>query len=371
MKVRTLFEQSKFFTDFLFFSCFLLFFSACQIGYLFHVSVGQMDLLSDRVSIKTALEKYDFTEEEKKKLELVSEIKTFARENLKLDIDEDIYSTYVQLDAPYITYLLRVSLAYELKAYKWDFPIIGSSPYKGFFDKGKAKREAEAFAKKGYDVWLRGVKAYSSLGWFEDPVLSSMLDYPESHFTLLIFHELTHTVLFFKDHINFNERFAEFVGRKATLAFYLHKEGVESKTVQNLRQEWKDELLFSSFMVKEYEMLDKWYKDNKGQVNKEMKKKRLKEIQDRFVLNIQPQLKIIRYDNFSQIELNNARLLSYRSYNYNMEEFEKVFRSKSVNQNLLSFIEYCSQFENEENPEKALSLTVQKLYSSSLDVEFL
>ena len=352
MKVKTFF-------GFLF--C-LSVFSSCKVDYLFHVSMRQMDLLNRRVSIEKALEKYDFTEEEKKKLKLVSEIKTFARKNLKLDIDEDIYSTYVQLEDPYVTYLLRVASAYELKAYKWKFPVIGSAPYKGFFDKEKAKKAAESFSKKGYDVWVRGVKAYSSLGWFEDPVLSSMLDYPESYFVLLIFHELAHTVLFFKDHINFNERFAEFVGRKATLDFYLYKEGEGSKTVQNLRQEWKDQLLFSSFMMREYKMLDKWYKDNKGQINIEMKKKRLKEIQYRFVSNVQPQLKVIRYDYFSQIELNNARLLSYRSYNYNMEEFEKLFRSESVNQSLLSFVEYCSQFKDEKDPEQALSLAVQKLY---------
>ena len=338
-------------------------FTACSldISYLWNVSRGQMDLLSRRVSIEKALEKYDFSEEEKKKLKLVSEIKTFAREKLKMDIDDDVYSSYVQLDQPYVTYLVRVSLAYELKAYQWSFPVVGSVPYKGFFNKDKALEEAQSFPKKKYDVYLRGVSAYSTLGWFEDSILSSMLSYKESDFVVTIFHELIHTVLFFKDHINFNERFAEFLGRKAALLFYLDKEGPDSETVKTMHGEWEDELLFSSFMVQEYKALDQWYKENKGKINPERKQKRLKAIQDRFLSDIQPKLKLNQYNYFLKIKLNNAILLSYRTYNYNMEEFEKLFASPLVNKNIKAFIEYCAQFEKEEDPEEALSRAVQQI----------
>ena len=85
------------------------------------------------MSIERALKKYDFSEVERKKLLLISEIKVFAREKLQLDIDEDLYSSYVHLDRPYVSYLIRVSPVYELKAYEWNFPVIGSAPYKGFF----------------------------------------------------------------------------------------------------------------------------------------------------------------------------------------------------------------------------------------------
>ena len=228
---------------------FLLFiwcFIGCDISYLGHVSYNQIALLNKRVPIEDALEKYSFTEEEKKKLKLVPELKTFAKKNLKMDINEDIYSTYVQLDGPYVTYVLRVSHAYELKSYLWDFPVIGAAPYKGFFEKEKAEEAAKAFPPDKYDTLVRGVSAYSTLNWFNDPILSSMLSYSESSFVVTIFHELAHTVLFFKDNVNFNERFAEFVGRKAAELFYLNREGESSETVQKLQAQWKDELLFSS-----------------------------------------------------------------------------------------------------------------------------
>ena len=310
---------------------FLFFLTGCSsIEYLWHVSVEQVDLLNDRVPIEEALEEYDFGKEEKKKLQMVAGIKQFAIERLQLDIDEDVYSTYVQLYRPYVSYLLRVSSAYELKAYTWDFPIVGSAPYKGYFDKQMAKEAAKSFSREKYDVYLRGVRAYSTLGWFEDPIYSSMLSYNESDFVVTIFHELAHTVLFFEDHINFNERFAEFVGRKAAIAFYLERSG-NSAIVKTMQKEWEDELLFSSFMVREYESLNKWYKDNKGKVSKAMKRKRLREIQDRFLVEIQPKLQTTNYNYFSEVKLNNARLLSYRSYNYSMDEFEKLFSSTIVN----------------------------------------
>ena len=339
----------------------LFFFTACSsIEYLWHVSVEQVDLLNDRVPIEEAFEEYDFSADEKKKLEMVSEIKTFALEKLKMNIDKDIYSTYVQLYRPYVSYLLRVSPAYELKAYTWDFPIVGSMPYKGYFDKEMAKEAAESFPKEEYDIYIRGVTAYSTLGWFEDPIYSSMLSYSESDFAVTIFHELAHTVLFFKDHVNFNERFAEFIGRKAAIAFYLKKEG-GSKIVTTMQKEWEDELLFSSFMVREYNALSNWYKINIGKISREMKQKRLAEIQKRFLVEVQPKLQTTNYNHFAKIKLNNARLLAYRSYNYSMDEFEKLFFSPIVNKDIKLFIDYCAQFEKEEDPEKAVSLAIQNL----------
>ena len=331
----------------------------CDFSYISHVGYNQAVLLGRRVPIETALKEYPLTEDEKKKLQMISELKAFARENLKLDINEKVYSSYVQLERPYVTYLLRVSSAYELKAYQWNFPVAGSFPYKGFFSKEKAKKAARAFPPEEYDTLVRGVSAYSTLNWFDDPVLSSMLSYSETDFVATIFHELAHTVLFFKNHVNFNERFAEFTGRKATELFYISREGEDSETAQELRQRWKDELLFSAFMVKEYEDLSKWYKEGKGHITPEMKTKRLRDIQDRFLSQIRPQINSNRYDYFHKIKLNNAILLSYRSYNFKMDEFERLYDLSG--KDIPSFIENCAQFEFAEDPEVALKLAVNKM----------
>ena len=127
-----------------------------------------------------------------------------------------------------------------------------------------------------------------------------------------------------------------------------------------------DELLFSSFMAKEYGDLAQWYEENKEKVTPEMKQQRIKDIQDRFSEDIQPKLKTGMYDYFSDLKLNNALLLSYRSYNYNMGEFDKLFSSSSVNSNVKAFIEECSQFKGEKDPEEALSRTVNQSAESVL-----
>ncbi len=341
----------------LFLATFLI--SCSYTQYLWHVSSHQLALLRQRTSLEKALKRTDLTEDQKRKLKLVSEIKVFVREELGWDTDEDIYSSYVHLDRPYVSWLLRVSPAYQLKAYEWYFPVVGAVPYKGFFEKEKALESARDFNKRGYDTYVRGVTAYSTLRWFEDPLLSSMLSYRESDFTVMIFHELAHTVLFFKNHINFNERFAEFVGRKSALLFYKKKEQALSVT-ERMKREWADELVFSSFMSEEYNKLKKWYEDNKGKVSKELKQKRLSEIQSRFKSEIRPKLRTRFYDYFARIELNNARLLSYRSYNYNMVEFEKLFSSPLIGGDLKAFMDYCAKFKKAKNPEQALVQALAK-----------
>ncbi len=348
-KIKYLILLSSFF---LFVSC------SGDIGYLWSVTQGQWDLLSRRVPIKKALQKYDLSEEDKKKLQLVAEIKAFALNKLEMNINNSIYTDYVHLNRPYVTYLLRVSLAYELKAHTWRFPMIGSVPYKGFFSKKELEAAAEAFPPDKYDIYTRGVRAYSTLGWLDDPILSSMLRYEETDFVVMIFHELAHTVLFFKNHVDFNERFAEFLGRRAAILFYLEKEGERSETVKRIRQKWEDEILFSSFLAKEYNVLNQWYKQNRGKITPEIKYKRIKEIQNRFAQTIQPKLKTDRYDYFQDLKLNNAFLLSYRSYNYNMKEFNQLFSSSAVKSNVKTFINYCAQFEGEADPEAALRKTI-------------
>ena len=128
--------------------------------------------------------------------------------------------------------------------------------------------------------------------------------------------------------------------------------------------DWEDEMTFSSFMVQEYNSLDKWYKTNKGLITPKIKRRRITEIQARFLLKILPKLNNKeRYNYFPNMELNNAKLLSYRTYNFNMEEFEKLFNSPQINKSIKAFIDYCSRFKDEEDPEAALTQAVQNLPS--------
>ena len=342
----------------LFLLCAFPLLTACpaeDLDYLWHISQGQLDLLNKRSSIQKALRDPKLSEDKKKKLRLIDEIKDFAQDSLKLDIDENIYSSYVQLKEPYVSWLIRVSPIYKLEAINWSFPLVGSFPYKGFFSRGRAERELKKWPTKDYDTYLRGVRAYSTLSWFEDPILSSMLDMSESGFSKMIFHELAHTVLFFKNQVNFNERFAEWIAGKAVLLFYIAKEGKGSKTAEKIQKQEKDKLLFSAFIEEEYKSLKNWYESHKeGSLTPALKQKRLQEIQTRFLSNVRPLLQTSYFLYFSKMQLNNAIMLSYRSYHYKMDDFERVFHLPEVNQNIKAFVDYCAQFEKEDNAEEAL-----------------
>jgi predicted aminopeptidase len=296
----------------------------CQLGYYIHSAYHQSLLVNSRESIDKVLRKSSTSADERHKLQLVQEVKAFAEKDLGLKSSQN-YTTYVKLDDNYVTYVVQVAYAYELKPYLWHFPLIGDVPYKGYFVKSMAIDEAAKFPKDKYDTYVRGVSAYSTLGWFQDSVLSTMLRYEDYELAEILIHETVHTTLYIKSAAEFNERMATFLGQEGMKLFYRQKEGDNSLALKKAEDDSHDQKLFSLFVTKELEALKKWYVDNKGHVSKETKTARLKEIQTRFTKDLKPKLKTDNYREFERRELNNALLLAYQTYEYSLEDFQKLF----------------------------------------------
>ena len=292
-------------------------------------------------------------DDQKKKLQLAQEARAFAESDLGLKTTEN-YTSYVQLARPYVTYLVSAAHKAELKPYKWWFPLIGSVPYKGFFDPDDAKAEAEALKARGYDTYIRGVSAYSTLGWFNDPLLSSMLAYKEFDLVNTVIHETVHATIYIKSEADFNERMAVFFGNKGTLAFYKKREGESSHTLQTMADDAHDERLFSTFISEELKSIEQWYKDRADQpLPDEVRQARLKEIQTRFATELRPKLKLKdSYKGFETVELNNARLIHYRLYLENLDDFEAVFQR--LGGDFHKMLEFCRSLEKESDPKAAL-----------------
>lgn len=329
-------------------SFFLL--TACQVPYYLSQGYGQLSLLNSRKKIEKVLKSEDLTDEQKKKLVLATEAREFAENNLGL-AKTDNYKTYVALEKPYVVWNVSAAPKWELKHHYWDFLMVGKVPYKGFFKEELAKEEEEELRKKGLDTFLRGVTAYSTLGWFDDPVLSSMLTYTENDLVNTIIHETVHATLYIKSSADFNERLATFVGNQATESFYFMREGAKSPTVKRIREELADDKLFSEFISKEIKDLADWYSKATDH-NEDLRVKRLREIQDRFVKDIQPKMKTKAYETFPKIVLNNARLNLYKTYMQDLSIFEKLF--EKVGRDYRKFIEECKKLEKEKDPQKAL-----------------
>ncbi|MFN9068049.1 MAG: aminopeptidase, partial [Bdellovibrionales bacterium] len=179
----------------------------------------QMQMLSSTESYESALNRKEITNDEKSKLKLALSVIEFTKTEFKLESDGN-YSNVVWLDRPYVTWVVSAAYKWELKSHEWYFPIVGKVPYLGFFNESEAKSEEKVLAEKDYDTYLRGVSAYSTLGWFKDPLLSSMLRYEERDLVETLIHELVHTTFWVKNSVDFNERLASFLGQKGALIFY-------------------------------------------------------------------------------------------------------------------------------------------------------
>ncbi len=308
--------------------------------------------------LKYALKHYNLSPQQRERIELTIELREFMENKLKLNTDSN-FSRYVELDQPYVTYVVSAAQKNALKQHLWHFPIIGAVPYKGYFKKEKAVQEVQKLKDQDLDTNLRGVTAYSTLGWFEDPLLSSMLNMKEHQFISTLIHETVHGNLYIKGHSKFNERVASFLGRLGAETYYQNKNQIH-KFKEILEKESHDELIFSQFISAEIKELKKWYKDQQSNPNLlDLRLRRFQSITQKFKDTIAPQLKTENYKGFAQKELNNASLLLMGLYlsdfsefetvaNYHQRDFQKVFTElKSI--------------EGQENPEKALSQLVTKL----------
>ncbi len=173
----------------------------------------------ERIREPTATERELFTR--------VEEIRTYAEQELGLSAGRN-YTTFVRTDKGHLVSVVSATRAESFTPKVWRFPVVGAVPYKGFYREKSAIRLARRLSDQGYDVYLRRVDAFSSLGYFRDPLYSFMVGYSDARLTELIIHEMAHATLWIKDGGDFNEQFATFVGREGTRRFLTARRGEEA-----------------------------------------------------------------------------------------------------------------------------------------------
>ncbi len=182
--------------------------ASCQtVGYYSQAAGGQMQLWRAAKPIDELLEDENTDPLLRQRLELVSEIRAFAIEELSLP-DNGSYRRYADLERPYVIWNVFAAPALSLDPVTWCFPIAGCVGYRGYFSEQGAQRFAAGMRKRGFDVYVGGVPAYSTLGWFDDAVLNTFIGYPDADLAQLIFHELAHQVAYAPGDTTFNESFA-------------------------------------------------------------------------------------------------------------------------------------------------------------------
>ena len=143
----------------------------------------------------------------KQRLETARRIREFASKELRLP-ENDSYASYADLNRPYVVWNVFAAPEFSVEPKKECFPFTGCVSYRGFYSEEQARRHAEKLREQGFDVHVGGVPAYSTLGWSNDPLLSTFIRYPDAQLARLVFHELAHQVVYAKDDTTFNESFA-------------------------------------------------------------------------------------------------------------------------------------------------------------------
>jgi len=340
-----LFAQMKFTLKrlFIFFGLILLVALALNyklVGYGLAQAKGQMKVLWHAKPIAEVMADRQFPDSLKAKLMLVQEIKQFAIDSLGLK-ENDNYTTVYDQQGKEILWVVTACAPYAFEPLMHSFPLIGSFTYKGFFDHQKSVDLAKSLKKQGYDVEMRSVSGWSTLGWFSDPILSNMLADEPGDLASTIIHELTHGTIFIPDSMTFNENLATFIGNKGALNFLQEKYGATSEEYLNYEIRKEDAQLFTRYIVHAGKQLDSLYQSIINQ-NDAIKEKQKLLFIDKIIagmdsLNFKNKQRFGGY--FNNYRPNNAYFISFLNYREKQQDFEIMLQDSSDNK-ISSFIAY-------------------------------
>ena len=301
--------------------------AGCSPLYVLRAGYEEAKILSRRRPIARVVADSTTPEATREKLRLVVDARDFARDSLALKVG-DSYTTFARLDSDTLAHIVSAAYQDRFEAYTWWFPIIGHVPYKGFFSLEKARKEAAKLAKKGLDTSVRPTSAFSTLGWFNDPLVSPLLRYDSVSLAGTVVHELVHNTYYAPGQAMFNESMAQFVGSRGAIVFLCGRLGEASATCQRARADWHDELVFGRFLDALVQRLDSLY--GRADLPREEKLLRREVIFDEarrdFVAEVQPQFIASTYAGFLSGPLNNSTLISRRLYYHRLDLFEQVFQ---------------------------------------------
>ena len=310
--------------------------SGCSPLYVMRAAYEEGKILWRREPIADYLGKPDLVPDTGEKLRLVLEVREYAKNVLKMNVGGS-YATYSYVDRPDLAFIVTAAPRTELKPYTWWFLFVGRVPYKGYFSKEDAEQAAAGLEAQGYDTNVRISAAFSTLGWFDDPLLSHLLRYDKVTLAEIIFHELLHSTFYVKGAGDFNESFANFVGSRAAIEFFRDKRGAASAEYQEAVRDWQEELEFSAFIEDFAKSLDELYRRDISYEDKlRLRQELFQKAREDWSRRIADRPKS-RFRRFSEQPLNNAVIINYLLYFRNLRLFDEVYDAKG--QNLVATIE--------------------------------
>lgn len=305
----------------------VLFLSAFPMGrYLARAGWEEARILWRRRPIDEMVSDSSVAPAVRSKLALVQAARSFAAADLRLDAGKS-FTTFSQLDTDTLVLVLSAAYRDRLAYHRWWFPIVGSVPYKGWFDFEKAQREERAFQARGYDTYLRPASAFSTLGWFNDPLVSSTLRADTLSLANTVIHELAHNTFYAPGQAEFNESFANFVGARGSAEFFRMRG--QARAVAEAEARWSDEKLLAQFWKRLHGDIDSTFKANPGD---SLRGRRIalrdsiyRMARQELIYRVGPQLRTVAPRYVERVRLDNAALLARRIYLTDVALFDSVW----------------------------------------------
>jgi len=286
----------------------------------------------------------------------VRDIRNFASETLGLKENKN-YTTYLPLDQDVLAWVVSGSAPLAFRPWLWKYPFLGELPYKGFYRKEDALKEASRLKERDMDVWVRGVEAFSTLGIFRDPLISYMKDYPVHRLAELVIHEQTHATVWRKGETAFNEDLASFVGEEGARMYVAGRFGEDSPEYQEILREKEDSRKFREDIFRLRDRLSELYdrireegaspaggasgepggtaetggagKNREASLSREAleeKARIIRDFQAEFAAAAAERYASPDYARFADMPVNNAYLELFQLYSGRREWFEAKFR---------------------------------------------
>ena len=264
------------------------------------------------------------------KLRLVLEARAFAADSVGLEARES-FTQFTQLQRDTLVVLVSAVARDRLRVHRWWFPVVGWVPYKGFFELAQARAEAQRLEGRGLDTSLRPASAFSTLGWFNDPLLSTTLRADSLDLVDTVIHELLHNSFYASGETIFNESFANFVGARGAEWFFRAR-GDTARAAAVARR-WGDERLLGAFWSRSYAQLDSAFAAHDGEDDDAAARERRLQARDtvyarmrrRLVEEVAPRLRLADTAVLATARFNNATILARRIYRTELPLFDAVY----------------------------------------------
>jgi predicted aminopeptidase len=296
--------------------------------YLLRAAWSEGVILAHRRPITEVIADPHTTPALRAKLRLVLAARQFAADSIGLRAKQS-FTMYTKLDHDTLVLVLAAAYRDRLQPVTWWFPIVGNVPYKGYFDFPAAVRAADGFRQDGFDALVRPSPAFSTLGWFSDPVVSTTLEADSAELANTVIHELTHNTYYAAGQATFNESFANFVGARGAEAFFRSRG--DTALARTVAERWVDEKTLGAFWTWVYDHLDSAFRAHPG-ADSGARDARLaardsifKQARDSLAASLPKRTHTIAPEALARARLDNARLLARLVYMTDLDRFDAIY----------------------------------------------